>query len=863
MAIEPTFGNVYWAGWSSPSGARGYLYINERGVIATPAKLLLKADSLQINYNFSDWNEPIIGLQAQFEIINDRDDFFELMPLLIAQEGQYNIQITIISPYEATLFDGFLNCDTIKQKYLHRQSIAFTASNYILKLENLNVTEINTLQNLPIINAIDSILQSTGSFFNIRINSTLHATGDLLGALDTLFNKNGFYTEVFWEDNVTRVNSLEILKAILTSFDCYIYWFDGFWYIERYEDLGKTTITYIEYITGSTYGPTIPGSSSFEKTQTAIDVHSIHITNQSQNLSTIPGYKEIEIDLDDKRMFNLLIPDLTKAETSTINPTPSLRKWLYTEDAKVTWDTFGKVHSTILNSVKRTVPNAHISTGRIQPNIGLSSMFLITIESQTEITLQFKFGVTGAAFDRSKWDFYFHYYIRENGTSNYLTNNNDVWSLSPQVSEINGMQKTMISGSSFDPITFVAEVSVSIPIGQATAYKDGIPNGKLLGDKKFIVFIGSEMIVASGVIPGDSWNYDEIDQAEYAWIGDIAISTTGINQPNIIKGKVNDSGFLNKKTIKLLLYDSDSYDYKNGILRGDSLEYRTEGWGDAGGAANCIARGVVWNTTGSPTLEASDPHTVDGAGFGTFSSQITGLLKSTHYFVRAYGTDADGLNTYGNTQEFTTTALEIGFFYQGGYIFYICQPGDAGYEAGVTHGLIASPSQFTGTSFWGRLAGGGTYSPGAYETGVESYTGAGGIYLLSEHAGKDNTETIVASDYQDQFGCKIITDYGTPDYPPGTWYWPSVYELWLMKVQKTKIPGMVDNWYWSSTEPGGIYCAPSPSTPSTPNLWGSDDVTDVSEWKFAWAVNMADTTRKNPDTWRKNNNMCFRAIRYF
>ncbi len=69
------------------------------------------------------------------------------------------------------------------------------------------------------------------------------------------------------------------------------------------------------------------------------------------------------------------------------------------------------------------------------------------------------------------------------------------------------------------------------------------------------------------------------------------------------------------------------------------------------GGANVTARGVCWNTTGTPTLD--DDFTVDGAGTGEFTSLITGLSPSTEYFVRAYATNSAGTG-YGDQIIFTT-----------------------------------------------------------------------------------------------------------------------------------------------------------------------------------------------------------------
>ncbi len=63
------------------------------------------------------------------------------------------------------------------------------------------------------------------------------------------------------------------------------------------------------------------------------------------------------------------------------------------------------------------------------------------------------------------------------------------------------------------------------------------------------------------------------------------------------------------------------------------------------------ARGVCWSTSQSPTI--ANPHTSDGSGTGTFTSNITGLSPNTTYYVRAYATNAAG-TAYGSEQSFTT-----------------------------------------------------------------------------------------------------------------------------------------------------------------------------------------------------------------
>jgi hypothetical protein len=69
------------------------------------------------------------------------------------------------------------------------------------------------------------------------------------------------------------------------------------------------------------------------------------------------------------------------------------------------------------------------------------------------------------------------------------------------------------------------------------------------------------------------------------------------------------------------------------------------------GGATVSARGVCWNTTGSPTT--ADSKTTNGTGAGTFTSSLTGLLPLTPYYVRAYATNSAG-TSYGAQVPFST-----------------------------------------------------------------------------------------------------------------------------------------------------------------------------------------------------------------
>jgi uncharacterized protein (TIGR02145 family) len=72
------------------------------------------------------------------------------------------------------------------------------------------------------------------------------------------------------------------------------------------------------------------------------------------------------------------------------------------------------------------------------------------------------------------------------------------------------------------------------------------------------------------------------------------------------------------------------------------------------GGASVTAKGVCWNTSGTPTT--ADNKTSDGSGSDSFASSLTGLAPNTTYYVRAYATNSVG-TAYGNQVSFKTTIL--------------------------------------------------------------------------------------------------------------------------------------------------------------------------------------------------------------
>jgi len=74
---------------------------------------------------------------------------------------------------------------------------------------------------------------------------------------------------------------------------------------------------------------------------------------------------------------------------------------------------------------------------------------------------------------------------------------------------------------------------------------------------------------------------------------------------------------------------------------------------DEGGLSAYIC-GLVWNTSGNPSLNNNSGITNIGSGAGAFTSKLTGLTRNTVYYVRAYASNISD-TVYGNKLSFRTT----------------------------------------------------------------------------------------------------------------------------------------------------------------------------------------------------------------
>lgn len=141
---------------------------------------------------------------------------------------------------------------------------------------------------------------------------------------------------------------------------------------------------------------------------------------------------------------------------------------------------------------------------------------------------------------------------------------------------------------------------------------------------------GSFSIPLTGLAPGTKYNFAAYAiNANGESYGDVLNFTTLSTKPIVT---TSDPSALNASSV---------------IIGGDVTN---------DGGSPIEIKGVIYSTTGGANLTvALTTKTDNGTGKGTFSSTITGLIKSTKYYYVAYAKNAMGI-TYGPEKTFTTPA---------------------------------------------------------------------------------------------------------------------------------------------------------------------------------------------------------------
>lgn len=190
-----------------------------------------------------------------------------------------------------------------------------------------------------------------------------------------------------------------------------------------------------------------------------------------------------------------------------------------------------------------------------------------------------------------------------------------------------------------------------------------------------------------------------------------------------------------------------------------------------------LQKGICWSTSANPTIALSTK-TTEGAGAGSFTSNLTSLLDTTKYYVRSYATNNLGITVYGAETFFLTKKLAINAIGLGGKVAYILTATDPGYDANVKHGIIVASVDQTPVE-WG---------PNNILTGANSTTLGSGL---------NNSNLIYNVVSSGQYAARLARISTLNGYTD--WYLPSVVELQKIAISKTVL-GYVGDYYWTSSE---------------------------------------------------------------
>lgn len=309
------------------------------------------------------------------------------------------------------------------------------------------------------------------------------------------------------------------------------------------------------------------------------------------------------------------------------------------------------------------------------------------------------------------------------------------------------------------PVTNVDSTNLVLQLNGEVIHEGGdvtTERGFVFGTKQGPSITDNKVQVASGL--GEFSYSFPFEMSKVYYVRSYAINSFGVAYGDDLEVRI-DKAKPKAYTLEVTEIDSNTA-YVSGVV-------------SYAGGSQIISKGICWASHSNPTV--NDFKTNEGAGLGSFTSFLTGMLPNSVYYCRSYAENSEGFS-YGEEIQFKTlvSQLYIGMEYKGGIIFYL-NPNQN--EKG---GLVITTADISTSYSWG--------CSGVLVDNT----------LKTFGSGQSNTDLITST--CSSGAAKLCADYVVGKYDD--WYLPSQEELALIytNLKVKDLEKFSTGYYWSSTE---------------------------------------------------------------
>ncbi len=169
-------------------------------------------------------------------------------------------------------------------------------------------------------------------------------------------------------------------------------------------------------------------------------------------------------------------------------------------------------------------------------------------------------------------------------------------------------------------------------------------------------------------------------------------------------------------------------------------------------------------------------------GFASANYWSSSESTSSNAWIQAFpgGTQTAVSKTGAASVRAIRELITVGYYYGGGRVAYLLQPGDPGYVAGELHGLIITAANVGSTVYWGCS---GTLISGADGTALGT--------------GNQNTTDIITGCSSTGIAAELCYNLSLNGFTD--WYLPSRDEMYKIWLNRSSL-GSFSTGYWTSTE---------------------------------------------------------------